>query len=242
MACRPATRPRIIVPMQGLDLGEILWKVAVVLPPLIFAITFHETAHGWAAKQLGDMTAFREGRISLNPFRHIDPIGTLIVPLGLFAMTLGQLTFGWAKPVPVNFANLRRPRRDMMLVAIAGPVSNFLMAALWSFLIFAQIYVLPVEGEVGRWLFEMRTAGIVINVALGMLNLLPIPPLDGSRILAAVLPARAAAVLDRIEPFGVLIVIGLVVVLLYTGQLGPLIEPPLGAMVRFFQGLPGVVS
>ena len=228
--------------MEGFDVAEILWKVAVVLPPLIFAITVHEAAHGWAANQLGDPTAFREGRISLNPFRHIDPIGTLVVPLGLFAITLGQLTFGWAKPVPVDFSNLKHQRRDMMLVAIAGPISNFVMAALWSLLIFAQIYLLPVEGEMGRWLFEMRSAGILINVALAMLNLLPIPPLDGSRVLAAVLPARAAAVLDRIEPFGVLIVIALVVVLLLTGQLGPLIEPPLGAMVGFFHALPGAFN
>lgn len=228
--------------MQGFDIAEILWKVAVVLPPLVFAITVHEAAHGWAAKQLGDMTAFNQGRISLNPLRHIDPIGTLVVPLGLFAMTFGQMTFGWAKPVPVDVRNLKRQRRDMMYVAIAGPVSNFIMAALWSLLILAQIYVLPVEGAVGQWLFEMRNAGILINVALGMLNLLPIPPLDGSRVLAAVLPPRAAAVLDRMEPFGVFIVIGLVVVLLFTGQLGPLIEPPLGAMVAFFQALPGAVT
>jgi len=228
--------------MQGLDINGILWQIAIVLPPLIFAITVHEAAHGWAASLLGDQTAQKQGRISLNPLRHVDPIGTLVVPLGLFVLTFGQMTFGWAKPVPVNFSNLKNPRRDMMLVAIAGPASNFLMAAFWSFFIYAQIYLLPVEGEVGRWLFEMRTVGILINVLLGMLNLLPIPPLDGSRILAAVLPARAAAVLDRIEPFGVFILIGLVLVLLFTGQLGALIEPPLGAVVGIFQGLPGAVN
>lgn len=227
--------------MQGFDIAEILWKVAVVLPPLVFAITVHEAAHGWAAKQLGDLTAYKQGRISLNPFRHVDPIGTFVVPLGLFALTLGQLTFGWARPVPVDYKNLKHQRRDMMLVAIAGPISNFVMAALWSLLIIAQIYVLPVEGSVGQWLFEMRNAGILVNVALGMLNLLPIPPLDGSRILAAVVPPRAAAVLDRIEPFGIFIVIGLVVFLLLTGRLGPLVEPPLGAMVAFFEALPGAV-
>jgi len=227
--------------MQGIDFAGILWKVAIYLPPLIFAITIHETAHGWVAKQLGDMTAHAEGRISLNPLKHVDPVGTLLVPLRLYALTLGQLTFGWAKPVPVNFKNLKSPRRDMMLVAIAGPISNFLMAIAWSFLIYAQIYLLPVEGDVGEWLFQMRNFGIFVNVALGLVNLLPIPPLDGSRVLAAVLPARAAAVLDRMERFGILILIGLLGGLWYLGLLGQLVEPPLGATLRFFQSLPGVI-
>ena len=226
--------------MQSIDFSQILWTMAVFVPPLIFAITVHETAHGWVAKQLGDPTADREGRLTLNPIKHVDPIGTLAVPLGLFIVSLGQVTFGWAKPVPVDYSNLRSPRRDMALVAAAGPASNLLMATGWSLMILAQLYLLPVEGTVGEWIFETIHFGIWINVVLALMNAVPIPPLDGSRVLAAILPPRAAAVLDKIEPFGIFIIIGLIGVLWYTGQLGPLIEPPIGAVYGFFQRLPGI--
>ncbi len=228
--------------MQGFDFANLWWTLAVAGPPLILAITVHEMAHGWAAMKLGDTTASDLGRVSLNPIRHVDPIGTLAVPIGLYILSFGLMTFGWARPVPVNAKNLRRPRRDMALVALAGPASNFLMAIIWSFSVYLQIYLLPVEGELGRWIFEMRNAGIFVNVVLGMFNLLPIPPLDGGRVLAAVLPSRAAAVLDRIERFGVIVVIGLILVLAFTGRLGPLIEPPLGAAVSFFTRLPGAIN
>jgi Zn-dependent protease len=228
--------------MQGIDFGGILWTISVVAVPLILAITVHEMAHGWAAMKLGDFTAHSQGRVSLNPLRHVDPVGTIAVPLGLYLVTLGQVTFGWARPVPVNARNFANPRRDMMFVALAGPASNFLMAAIWSFLIYAQIYLLPVEGEAGRLLFEMRNAGIFINVLLGMLNLVPIPPLDGSRVLAAIVPARIAVLLDRMERYGILVLIALVAVLWYTGYLGPLVEAPLGAAVGFFHTLPGAFN
>ncbi len=226
--------------MPDFDLS--FWTLGVVLPPLILAITVHEMAHGWAAKQLGDSTADERGRISLNPLRHVDPVGTLIVPLGLYVLSFGQMTFGWAKPVPVNAARFAHPRRGMALVALAGPASNFLMAALWSLSIYLQIYILPVEGEVGRWIYEVRYAGIFVNVVLGLLNLLPLPPLDGSRVLAAVVPSRVALLLDRMERFGILIVIGLFVILWYTGYLGDLVWAPIGATVNFFHGLPGAIN
>lgn len=227
--------------MQSIDFSEILWTIAVFVPPLVFAITVHETAHGWVAKQLGDPTAHDLGRLTLNPIKHVDPIGTIVVPLGLFIVSLGQVTFGWAKPVPVNYANLRTPRRDMALVAVAGPVSNLLMASGWALMILAQLYLLPVEGTMGEWIFQMIHFGIWINVVLALVNAIPIPPLDGSRVLAALLPARAAAVLDKIEPFGIFIIIGLIAVLWYTGELGGLIEPPIGAVYGFFERLPGIL-
>lgn len=225
--------------MPAFDTSNLAWTLAVFLPPLIFAVTAHESAHGWAAKRLGDLTAHQQGRITLNPIKHIDLVGTILVPLGLYIVSFGQVTFGWAKPVPVNYSNLNRPRRDMALVAAAGPASNLIMATIWSFLIVAQAYILPVEGSTGQWLWEMIHFGIWINVVLALLNLVPIPPLDGSRVLAALLPAPAAAVLDKIERFGIFIVIGLIGVLYYTGQLGRLIEPPIGAVYRFFETLPG---
>ena len=228
--------------MQGLEIHGFVWNLSVVAVPLILAITVHEMAHGWAAFRLGDRTAADRGRVSLNPLRHVDPIGTLAVPVGLYLLSFGQLTFGWAKPVPVDSRNFRSPRRDMALVALAGPASNFLMASVWSLLVFAQIYVLPVEGAVGQWIFETRNAGVFVNVVLGMINLVPIPPLDGSRVLAAIVPSPVALLLDRMERFGIVLVLGLVFILWYTGQLGPLVEAPLGAAVSFFNMLPGVFS
>ncbi len=174
--------------------------------PLLFAITVHEAAHGYAARRFGDDTAYRMGRLTLNPLRHIDPVGTVLVPAAMFLATAGTFAFGYAKPVPVDFSRLRHPRRDMMLVALAGPASNFVQAFLWAVLFICLLGF----GVQERFFLEMAQSGIKWNLVLWAFNLFPLPPLDGGRVLAGLLPPRAAMVLDRIEPFGFFIVMGLV--------------------------------
>lgn len=183
----------------------VLWAV-----PVVFAITLHEAAHGYVARMFGDRTAELQGRITLNPLKHIDPVGTILVPgaLILAARYLGgpPFIFGWAKPVPVNFGNLRNPKRDMLWVALAGPLANFAMAILWALLLKAA---LPTgAAETSPWL-EMAKIGISINLLLMVLNLLPVPPLDGGRIAVSLLPMSAARAFARIEPYGLFIILGL---------------------------------
>ena len=192
---------------------------AVWALPVLFAITLHEVAHGWTAKALGDNTAYMMGRLSLNPLKHIDPVGTILVPL-LFLLLPGNFLFGWAKPVPVSARNLPHPRRDMAIVAAAGPASNLLMAFGWGLLL---KFVLAAGGDSGVWLGLklMATAGIIVNLVLMALNLLPVPPLDGSRVVAGLVPPLWAAKLDRVEPYGLMILVALMV----TGLLGPLMRP-----------------
>jgi len=209
--------------MQGIDFAEIFTTLIVVLPPLIFAVTLHEVAHGWVAKQFGDPTALMAGRITLNPVKHVDPLGTIIVPLVLYFLSMGQMAFGWAKPVPVAFNNLNNPRRDMILVAAAGPGSNILMGTLWALLPTVAFPLLAVSEDLVGLLLQMSEFGIRINVILAVFNMLPIPPLDGGRVLAGLLPPRQAMVLDKIEPFGFFIVIGL----WYFGVLNYVIIPPI---------------
>lgn len=194
----------------------IIQKIAIYALPVIFAITVHEAAHGYAAKYFGDMTAHQEGRISLNPIKHIDLFGTIILPA--LTVALGGVLFGWAKPVPVNFSRLRNPKKDMLWVAAAGPASNLVMAILWVLVIkFANvaplIFVEP--------LMLMAEAGIIINVILMVLNLLPLPPLDGGRIAVSLLPTGLAQSFSKLERYGFIILI----VLLLTGVLGKILTP-----------------
>jgi Zn-dependent protease len=182
--------------------------------PAVFAITVHEVAHGWVANRCGDSTAAREGRLTLNPLKHVDPIGTVLVPLIL--LLTSSFFFGWAKPVPVNSSALQNPRRDMALVAAAGPVANLLMLLGWL----AGYHLLKYNGVYGGLLL-MCWAGIMFNAIIMLLNLIPLPPLDGSRIVRSLLPAKAASLYGRIEPYGLLIV----AVLLFTNVLGTLLDP-----------------
>lgn len=204
-------------------MNEIIQGIAIYALPVIFAITMHEAAHGYIAKHFGDFTAFNEGRISLNPIRHIDLIGTILVPLTLFVlskMTVGAgFLFGWAKPVPVNFSNLRQPKRDMLWVAAAGPGANLLMAIFWALMI--KLAIAMPESSLARPLALMGIAGIEINVILMVLNLLPLPPLDGGRMAISLLPHRIAYPFSRIEPYGFIILLGL----LFSGVLGAVIGP-----------------
>jgi Zn-dependent protease len=199
---------------MGLSLETIvLWAV-----PVIFAITLHEAAHGYIAKAFGDRTAEMLGRITLNPLRHIDPIGTVLVPAMLYLTAGPQFIFGWAKPVPVNFGNLRHPKRDMLWVAAAGPLANFAMAFFWTLVL---RLALADAGSAQAGLALMARIGISVNLVLMALNLLPIPPLDGGRIAVSLLPGRASAAYARVEPFGFLVI----VVLMFTPLLGILIRP-----------------
>ena len=204
-------------------MDEIIQGIAIYALPVIFAITMHEAAHGYIAKHFGDFTAFNEGRISLNPIRHIDLIGTILVPLTLFVlskMTVGAgFLFGWAKPVPVNFSNLRQPKRDMLWVAAAGPGANLLMAIFWALMI--KLAIAMPESSFAKPLALMGIAGIEINVILMVLNLLPLPPLDGGRMAISLLPHRLAYPFSRIEPYGFIILLGL----LFSGVLGTVIGP-----------------
>ncbi len=200
-------------PMFDLSLVQ---KIAIWIVPVLLAITVHEVAHGWVASKLGDRTALMLGRLTLNPLKHVDPVGTILIP-GMLLLLHAGFIFGYAKPVPVDWRNLHHPRRDMAVVASAGPVTNLLMALAWAMLIRAG-YLL---GENGAALVFMGVAGIFINTVLMALNLLPLPPLDGGRVLAGLLPARWAWYFSRIEPYGFLILI----ILLITGILGLFMWP-----------------
>lgn len=210
----------------------LVQRFAVWVLPVLFAITLHEVAHGWAAKMLGDRTAERMGRLSLNPIHHIDPIGTLLVP-GLL-MVLGGIIFGWAKPVPVDFGKLRHPRRDTVLVAVAGPAANLLMTLGWA-LITRLAHVIDTP-FVTVPMSLMGVAGIVINLLLMLLNLLPIPPLDGGRIAAGLLPPRAADKFNKIEPYGFMILL----LLMVTGGLSGILALPLQIMQQLMFGIAGL--
>ena len=186
---------------------QLIQTVLIYALPVIFAITLHEAAHGYAAQRLGDPTAAMLGRVTLNPFPHIDPVGTILMPLLLYFGTSGAFLFGYAKPVPVRFDRLRHPKRDMVWVALAGPGANLLQALLWGVL----LYVMAGSGLTERFFIEMCKAGMLTNVVMFVFNLFPLPPLDGGRILVGLLPWRQALMVSRIEPWGFFIVMALVI-------------------------------
>ena len=201
----------------------LIQTLAIYAIPVLLAITLHEAAHGYVARHFGDSTAYLAGRISLNPLRHIDPIGTVLVPL--LTMLAGGILFGWAKPVPVNFGRLRHPKRDMLWVAAAGPGSNLVMAILWA-LAFRFATAFPESISVPLTL--MAQAGVMINVVLMVLNLFPLPPLDGGRIAVSLLPQPYAYRYAQVERYGFIILI----VLLFTGILGKILGPFINAAIN----------
>ncbi|MGB0211196.1 site-2 protease family protein [Algiphilus sp.] len=209
----------------------IVQQLAVWALPVLLAVTLHEVAHGYAARALGDPTAQQAGRLSLNPLRHVDPVGTLLVPGILLA--IGGFLFGWARPVPVNAARLHQGRRSMAWVALAGPLANLVMALGWAILL-KLLLLTGSESGMAIGTRYMALAGIGINIILMVLNLLPLPPLDGSRVLGGFVPPRQAAWLDRVEPYGLIILLGLLV----TGILGVILWP----MYGFVEGMVGTVT
>jgi Zn-dependent protease len=212
--------------------------IAIYAIPVILAITLHEAAHGYVAMRLGDLTAYAAGRVTLNPIRHIDPVGTVAFPLAILALTKllgsGGILFGWAKPVPVNFANLRGPRSGMFWVAAAGPLSNLVMALLWA--IAVKIGLSMPESYFALPLALMGAAGVFVNVVFMVLNLLPLPPLDGGRILVSLLPHRMGHAVSAVEPYGFLILIALLV----SGMLGVVLWPMIGMTISLIATAFGV--
>ena len=205
---------------------SIIYAITIAALPVLLAITLHEVAHGWVALKLGDHTARLQGRLSLNPLRHVDPIGTVILPLLMLIFV--DFMFGWAKPVPVDPANFKKPREHMAIVALAGPMSNFIMAAGWMLLLTLAVHVLN-ESWIGYPLSLMAQAGVTVNLILMVLNLLPLPPLDGGRIVVGLLKPDLAIKYARIEPYGFVILL----VLLYTEVLGRVMWP----VIRFLESL-----
>ncbi len=190
-----------------MDIANLIQTIALYALPVLFAITVHEAAHGYAARHFGDNTAYMMGRITLNPLKHIDPVGTILMPLVLYFLTSGAFLFGYAKPVPVNFGALRNPKRDMVWVALAGPASNFAQAIFWA-LMLVLLRKLDIEET---FFLKMAQGGVLVNLVMWAFNLFPLPPLDGGRILVGLLPWKQAQWVARVEPWGFFIVMGLVV-------------------------------
>lgn len=214
---------------------SVLQKIAIWTIPLIFAITLHEVAHGWVASWFGDQTAKLSGRLTIDPIKHIDPVGTVLVPL--IMLMFSNFIFGWAKPVPVDARNMRNPRRDMAIVALAGPVSNLLMALFWGGI--AKLgMMIAFKGNTwfGEPMIYMGGAGITINVVLAVLNILPLPPLDGGRVLESILPRRAAYLLSQLEPYSFIILVLLIV----TGALSSVLGVPAYLLISWIGRLFGL--
>ena len=217
-----------------MDELSLLQRVAVWVLPVLFAITVHETAHGWMALRLGDPTAKMLGRLTLNPVKHIDPLGTVLIP-GLLLM-FSNFLFGWAKPVPITAQNLRRPRTDMAWVAIAGPLSNLLMAIFWLLVTRLGLAIGNASEDVAVFLIYSGVAGLFVNTLLMVLNLLPLLPLDGGRVVSALLPGRLAWRYDKLEPFGLIILMGL----LLTGILAKILWPLITATLVLLAPIGGL--
>lgn len=216
------------------DIENLLRVLSAGVIPVLLAITLHEVAHGWMARFHGDRTAELLGRLSLNPIRHIDPVGTVLVPILL--MVMAGWAFGWAKPVPVNPRNLRNPKRDMVAVAAAGPAANLVMGFGWALVFAFAMRVLGGNGVVAAFLIEMARIGIFFNCLLAIFNLLPLPPLDGGRVLRGLVPESLGRRLDAIEPFGFIIL----VLLLWANVIGPILWPPIIALQSLLYKLVGV--
>ncbi|RLA00491.1 MAG: site-2 protease family protein [Gammaproteobacteria bacterium] len=210
---------------------SLVQKIAIWVVPVILGITVHEVAHGWIARKLGDNTAFMLGRLTLNPIKHVDPVGTILIP-GMLLLLQAGFIFGYARPVPINWKNLRHPKRDMALVAAAGPVANLLMAIGWALLLRLGVTL----GDSGLALVYMGVAGISINGILMILNLLPLPPLDGGRVMTGLLPGPMAYKFSRIEPYGFFILIGLLV----TGVLGAVLWPLISIFISMMVPVTGL--
>lgn len=210
-----------------LDINALIQTIAIAALPVVFAITLHEAAHGYAARHFGDPTAWQAGRISLNPLRHIDPVGTVLIPLLILLFSAGSFLFGYAKPVPVNFGRLRNPKQDMFWVALAGPAANLFMALVWATLL-KLAWEMPVN-DFTVPLSEMSKLGVIINCVLMVLNLLPLPPLDGGRIAVSLLPYPLASKFAQLERWGFPILL----LLLFTGVLGLVMSP----LVQMLAGL-----
>ncbi|NOR71159.1 MAG: site-2 protease family protein [Methylomarinum sp.] len=212
---------------------SLIQRIVVWVLPVIFAITVHEVAHGWVAKKQGDKTASMLGRLTLNPFKHIDLLGTIIIP-GLLLLSSTGFIFGWAKPVPVDPRNFKNPKKSMAIVALAGPVANLLMAIMWALIVRLGV-IIEVE-VVSLPLIYMGVAGISINLVLALINLIPIPPLDGSRIVSGVLPDKLAWQYNRLERFGFVILL----ILLWSGGLGYILGNPMFYAQKLFFSLAGL--
>jgi len=218
-----------------MDNVNLVQRIAIWALPVLFAITVHEVAHGWVALKLGDRTAMMLGRLTLNPIKHIDPVGTLLVPA--IMLMVGGFVFGWAKPVPVTWENLRNPKRDMTLVALAGPMANLLMVFLWAGVMKIGILLINTLPSLAQPMVYMAVAGVFINTILMVLNLIPLPPLDGGRIVTGLLPGPLSWKFSRIEPYGFLILL----ILFFSHILGKLMWPVISiviSLVIYFAAVP----